>query len=116
MKVLAHPTDFLPQFKKLSVSPGQNKGLLEAIINIKQELEKSERPLGIHHRYSNIPKRYFQRYGLQNLYHFDTPGDFRLIYTVRKSPSTHELEALFLELLSHDEYNKLFGYFKKKSH
>ena len=35
------------------------------------------------------------------------------MYTIRKSPMIGDLEALFLELLSHDEYNKLFGYFKK---
>ena len=44
------------------------------------------------------------------------PEDYRLMYTIRKSHEIGDLEALFLELLSHDEYNKLFGYFRKKSH
>lgn len=42
------------------------------------------------------------------------PDGYRLMYTVRRALDGKE--ALFLELLSHDEYNKLFGYFKKKSH
>ena len=116
MKVLAHPTDFLPRYQMLKASPGQNKAVLQAIEDIKQKLEESSRPLGIHHRYDNIPIKYIQRYGLQNLYHFEMPANFRLMYTVRKSPRESELEALFLQLISHDDYNKLFGYFKKKSY
>lgn len=90
--------------------------MLDAIENVKQQLERSPRPLGIHHKYANIPEEYKTRYGLQVLYHFEMPEDYRLMYTIRKSLVVPDLEALFLELLSHDEYNKLFGYFKKKSH
>ncbi|WKT57754.1 hypothetical protein QVH35_10650 [Candidatus Nitrosotenuis chungbukensis] len=62
-----------------------------------------------------IPKYYITKYNIQLLYHFDMPDGHRLIYTVRRSLPDGK-EALFLELLSHDEYNKRFGYFKKKSH
>lgn len=86
--------------------------MLNAIDNIKQQLEKSDRPLGTHHKNENIPKYYKTRYSLQALYHFDMPNYRRLMYTIRKSPSGGGKEALFLELLSHDEYNKRFGYFK----
>gem|GEM_PF-1437305 len=116
MRVLVHPKDFLPCYHLLKRNPNRNKAILEAVESVKRQLERSSRPLGIHHKYANIPKDYRKRYGLQILYHFEMPGDHRLMYTIRKSPAAGDLEALFLELLSHDEYNKLFGYFKKKPH
>ena len=88
--------------------------MLEAINNVKQQLENSNHPLGANHKKETIPKSYTKKYNLQALYHFDMPADYRLMYTVRTTSSGKE--ALFLELLTHGEYNKLFGYFKKKSH
>ena len=90
--------------------------MLDAIDSVKQQLERSDRPLGIHHKNVNIPKYYKTRYGLQVLYHFEMPEDHRLMYTIRKSPSGGGKEVLLLELITHNEYNKRFGYFKKKSH
>jgi hypothetical protein len=116
LRVLAHPDDFVPLYNRLKDEPRKNKAMLEAIDNVKQRLENSDQPLGAHHKRENIPKPYLKRYDLQSLYHFDMPSDYRLIYTIRRSPTDGLKEALFLELLSHDEYNKLFDYFKKKSH
>jgi hypothetical protein len=98
----------------LKSNPKKNKSLLDAIGDVKQQLSRSDQPLGIHHKHANMPESYTVRYGLQSLYHFELPDDHRLMYTVRKS--VNGKEALFLQLLTHDEYNKLFGYFKKKSH
>lgn len=106
----------MPRYSLLKVNPNKNKAMLEAIENVKRQLERSPRSLRIHHRYTNIPKKYKKRYGLQILYHFEMPEDYKLMYTIRKSPTMGDLEVLFLELLTHDDYNKLFGYFKKRSH
>lgn len=102
-------------YTRLKQNSHQNKAMVDAIDNVKQQLEHSNNPLGIHHKKDCIPDSYKTRYGLQALYHFEMPGDHRLMYTVRKISGVGK-EALFLELLTHDEYNKLFGYFKKKSH
>jgi|CXWL01.1.fsa_nt_gi hypothetical protein len=39
LKVLAHPNDFLPLYDKLKINPQKNKAMLEAIGNVKQQLE-----------------------------------------------------------------------------
>ena len=39
LKVLAHPDDFLPLYNKLKTNPQKNKAMLEAIGNVKQQLE-----------------------------------------------------------------------------
>jgi hypothetical protein len=115
LRVLAHPDDFLPMYNRLKFNQQKNKAMLEAINNVKQQLQNSNHPLGANHKKETIPKSYIKKYNLQALYHFDMPADYRLLYTVRKASGGGK-EALFLELLTHDEYNKLFGYFKKKSH
>lgn len=111
--MLAHPDNFLPLYYQLKSNEQKNKAMLQAIANVKQQLENSNNPLGANHKKENIPKPYIKKYNLQALYHFDMPSNHRLMYTVRRA-SNGEKEALFLELLTHDKYNKLFGYFKKK--
>ena len=90
--------------------------MLEAIDNVKQQLQSSDKPLGVHHKKKQIPQYYKKRYNLQALYHFDMPDYHRLVYTTRRSTTDGRIEVMFLELLTHDQYNKRFGYFKKKSH
>jgi hypothetical protein len=43
LKVLAHPNDFLPLYDKLKINPQKNKAMLEAIGNVKQQLENSDK-------------------------------------------------------------------------
>jgi hypothetical protein len=113
---MAHQESFMPMYHKLVTYEEQNKTMLDAIKTVKQQLEQSNQPLGIHHQKNTIPTCYVARFSLQALYHFEMPNHHRLMYTVRRSRSNDDKEALFLKLLSHDEYNKQFGYFKKKSH
>jgi hypothetical protein len=113
---MVHQESFLPVYHKLIVYEKQNKTMLDAISVIKQQLEQSNQPLGIHHQRNTIPACYAARFNLQALYHFEMPNHYRLMYTVRRSISSDGKDALFLKLLSHDEYNRQFGYFKKKSH
>lgn len=46
---------------------------------------------------------------LSNAWRFELPGAFRGIYTVQPSAARHPV-VLVLEVLSHKEYDKLFGY------
>ncbi len=104
----------MPLYRKLKSELEKNKTMLDAVDAIKSQLEKSDIPLGIHHKLNNIPKYYIKKYNVQGLYHFEMPDSHRLFYTVRRSKDGKE--ALLLELLNHDEYNKRFDYYKKKSH
>ncbi len=99
MLVLVHQDDFLPTYSKLKVDAHKNKAMLEAIENVKRQLENSNLPIGAHHKRGSIPKYYIIKYNLQSLYHFDMPDGHRLMYTIRKSLPEGK-EALFLELLT----------------
>ena len=55
-----------------------------------------------------IPKRYRTEYGATNLWKYNLPGAWRLIYTVKGSEV--EVLSVILEWLPHKEYEKRFGY------
>ena len=103
-------------YDRLRSQSQTNRAMLEAIEDIMQQLEHSNKPLGVHHIKKRIPQYYKTRYNLHTLYHFDMPDYHRLMYTVKFSSTNRKIEAMFLELLTHDQYNKRFGYFKKKSY
>jgi hypothetical protein len=56
-------------------------------------------------RKSQIPKVYIQKYGIFNLFRYSLPEGYRSCYTILEDECPH-----ILDLLSHPEYDKLFGY------
>jgi hypothetical protein len=59
-----------------------------------------------------IPVRYKRRYGINNLYRYPHPEGHRSCYTLLKFERVGVC-PLILDLLTHAEYNKLFGYTTK---
>ncbi len=55
-------------------------------------------------RKSQIPRKYMDHYGVNNLYRYSHPEGFRSCYTV-----IHGC-AYILDIMSHAEYDKVFGY------
>lgn len=56
-----------------------------------------------------IPKVYVQRFGITNLWKYDLPDGWRLVYTVT-TPSKVEILSIILEWFDHPNYEKRFGY------
>lgn len=54
------------------------------------------------------PKIYVQKYGVTNLYKYNLDSSTRLTYTIVGDESG--LAVVVLEILSHKEYEKRFGY------
>jgi len=57
---------------------------------------------------SKFPKFYVQKYGINNLYKYNLDRANRLIYTLVADESG--IVVVVLEILSHKEYEKRFGY------
>lgn len=57
---------------------------------------------------SKLPKFYVQKYGINNLYKHNLDRANRLIYTLVADESG--IVVVVLEILSHKEYEKRFGY------
>lgn len=55
-----------------------------------------------------FPKFYVQKYGINNLYKYYLDATNRLIYTLVADESG--IAVVILEILSHKEYEKRFGY------
>ncbi len=58
-----------------------------------------------------IPKYYIKKYGVKNLFIVDLPLFWRMVYTLESNKV--EIVAFVLDIFTHDDYNKRFG-FKKK--
>ena len=54
------------------------------------------------------PKEYIQNYGITNLWKYDLPNAWRIIYTIE----TDEIKIvnIILEWFNHNEYEKRFNY------
>lgn len=60
-----------------------------------------------------IPNYYVTRYGVNNLYRYSHPEGFRSCYTIFKEEGIGVCPHV-LDIMSHDEYEKSFGYRKSR--
>jgi len=109
MDVNGDKRDFSSVFENLPDGPIKN-----AVNKVIQSLKKDSLP-GEHLKREQIPKYYIKRHGVQILYRVALPGRWRLIYTILTIKEKEKPKAFLLELMDHDQYNKRFGYFKRKS-
>jgi Txe/YoeB family toxin of Txe-Axe toxin-antitoxin module len=56
-----------------------------------------------------FPKEYVVKYNVTNLWKYDLPDGWRLMYTI-VSPNKVEILSVILEWLSHPDYEKRFNY------
>lgn len=55
-----------------------------------------------------IPRKYIEQYGIENLWKYDLPGAWRLLYSVARDEIV--VVSIILEWLAHKDYEKRFGY------
>ena len=55
-----------------------------------------------------IPKEYLQKYGIDNLWKYNLPNAWRLLYSVARDEII--VVAIILEWMPHKDYEKRFGY------
>lgn len=53
-----------------------------------------------------IPKEYIHKYGINNLYKYDLPNAWRLLYSIGREGL--EIIAIILEWCSHKEYERIY--------
>ena len=57
-----------------------------------------------------IPKEYVKKYGIVNLWKYDLPNAWRLIYSIRGGKAF--VVSVILEWMAHKEYSRKFKYKK----
>lgn len=59
-----------------------------------------------------VPKRLIPKeYNVSNLWKYDLPNAWRLIYTIT-TPNKVEILSVILDFFNHKEYSRIFGYKK----
>ncbi len=58
---------------------------------------------------SHIPEALKRKYGIDNLWRLELPEGWRALYTIASRPS-EGTTVIVLRILSHAEYDRLFGY------
>jgi Txe/YoeB family toxin of Txe-Axe toxin-antitoxin module len=56
-----------------------------------------------------IPGEYVQKYGIKNLWKYDLPDSWRLVYSIT-TPNKIEIISIILEWFNHPDYERRFGY------
>lgn len=56
-----------------------------------------------------MPKEYIIKYNITNLWKYDLPDGWRLIYTI-KTPNKIEIVSVILEWFNHQDYERRFKY------
>lgn len=108
MEVRADSKDFMPIYEELTDNVIKTP-VEQVITSLKNDLV-----VGEHLKCKAIPKYYIKKHNVQTLYRVSLPRNWRLIYTIQ-SFYENEATVLLLEIMDHKQYNKRFGYFKKKS-
>lgn len=99
--------EVVKQERARGVSNSENQMLLRSI-DEKVERLKYAPDSGIHVPRKVFPAKYLLKYGINNLWKMNLFNYWRLIYTLRGD--TLEVLCVVLDLVSHPDYNKIFGY------
>jgi hypothetical protein len=80
------------------------KGIVRAILLIRDNFS-----CGRNVKKELIPKNLAEKYSLNNLWIYDLPNGWRLIYSVTSSGEV-EIIAALLDWMNHKDYERLFGF------
>lgn len=94
-------------FEKLKNSKTEDKRLYSWICRAFEDLEENAF-CGIRIKKNLIPKIYVEKYGIDNLWKYDLPRGWRLIYSVANGEVC--VLSIILEWFNHKEYERRFGY------
>ncbi len=95
-------------FDKLKATTTEDKNLYNSLVEAFKDLEKNAF-LGTQVRKSLIPKEYMRKFGkLDNLWKYNLPDGWRLMYTVKKDNVV--ILSIILEWLDHKNYERRFKY------
>ena len=91
-------------FNSLKDDDPIKKGISKAIRELKENAFA-----GIQIPKRLFPKQYVREYGINNLWKYDLPDGWRLLYTVTPENEV-ELISAILEWFGHKDYERKFGY------
>ena len=106
-KVVFAERRVMESFEKINKTGNENSQLAKWLNHAFDRLSE-EAFSGIQIPKRQIPKRYIEKYGIDNLWKFNLPEGWRLIYSVARDKIL--IISIILEWLSHKIYEKRFKY------
>jgi Txe/YoeB family toxin of Txe-Axe toxin-antitoxin module len=103
-KVVFISDDLENSFNSLPEDDFLKKSIKQAIHNL-----RGNAFYGIHIPKRLIPKEYIQKWGIKNLWKYDLPKGWRLMYTITADNEVDLISAI-LEWCDHKEYERRFRY------
>ncbi len=95
------------EFQELKDGTGEDKERRKFIDRALDDLKQNP-ACGIKILSKLIPKEYKQKFGINNLWKYNLPGAWRLLYTLEADKI--KILAIVLEWLSHKDYERRFKY------
>lgn len=100
---------FLKEKAKIS----KKERMIFDAINYKIEIIKNNCYYGNNITKNLIPIEYKIKYNTETLFRIELPCFWRMLYTIRRPEKEVEIIGFVLDILDHNNYNRLFGYKKK---
>ncbi len=94
-------------YEKLKVSATEDRMLYDWLTRAFEDIQK-DAFCGIQIPKRFIPKEYIKKYGIDNLWKYDMPKAWRLLYSVAGNKVI--VISIIIEWLPHKKYEKRFGY------
>lgn len=94
-------------FERLKDSKVEDKILYKWIVRAIDDLSENAF-CGIQVQKRQVPKLYINKYGIDNLWKYDLPKGWRLLYSVANSEIC--IISIILEWMDHKEYERKFKY------
>ena len=91
------------EFNRLDKTDPLKKSIIRAINDLKQNAF-----FGIQIQKKLFPEEFIKKYGLNNLWKYDLPNAWRLIYTIKADDI--QILNVILEWFDHKEYERKFKY------
>ena len=91
-------------FNSLSNEDPIKKAIIRAIKNLRENAF-----VGLQIPKRLFPKEYIKKYYINNLWKYDLPNGWRLLYTITRENEIQLISAI-LEWFDHKAYNRLFKY------
>lgn len=95
------------QYKKTGEGTSEERELCDNLYKSFKSLSKNPFA-GKQIRYSLIPKIYIRKYGIDNLWKYDLPNGWRLVYSLASGDGNNI--CIIVEWFSHKQYERRFNY------
>ena len=108
--ILSPEAEEVYKYLNENASESKNERMILNAINQKIDFIKQNPHYGNPIEKKRIPKEYYKKYNINNLFRVELPNFWRMLYTLTERETTIEVVSFVLDIINHKIYNKKFVY------